>query len=550
MRNFPWLAFLAVLSLAIPQVRGDEVDDLFTQIQKDIDDEVAASKAAWQEKLDARQKQWKEAIGSSLKSSLEGAGKTEGTPDEAAQKIIAKVQSDLEVRLMALSNNYTNSEGEVPDFYQRAEGNQSVRRAHSLYQTGKIEEARQVLDQASGSTARPESQEALSKILAALDQAIQKRQAERVATTKALIEEQSAALQKAVKAAEVDPILTALNEGAASLRSNRYDNGETGNQIEGAVTVAQRWQEYLMFVGSNDGAALEALGQILNNSRGGAAGMLPRSLVLERKAKLMGSEKRNSGNDGNALVDKMVAETTTLEQVPALKDKVAELGYGTNLRDEIMALNSGYAALQAKQYDRALGGAVEAFKQPALENLSAQIIIACLPSYLETAASAHPGPAGETLSATLDRLITESAKADRWSAVYRGLNLKRSLRRNNEPRDNSLDDDILAVGSLISGYNFARAGEWVRAVRSFQSSLDKARNLDVVAFIKPQLETIRQDHAADYDKATQPMAVNRGDYPPGTNPQSRQRTAPDGQEGGPTKLPPGPLKDEATPAQP
>lgn len=536
----PGLAALTLLALTPLNVAADEVDDLFSQLRKEVETQLKASKEEQARQQAEQRMELSKLMTESVKKGMEEAGKTNASSDELALKIITKLQVDLVQQIpTVMASSYSRSEGQTnPALYSHY-----LTAAHGSYKSGRLMEARQQLDTLAATITTEQALDVLGKLKTALELQIEKQKQERAAQSLALIREKSAALLKAEKPTDLDSIILDLSAAAATAREDQRYGRDSRVDMEQAINMVECWQDYLMYRDSNNQQAIQALETLLSRSNVYVAELLPRSLILEKKVELVGpvAKKPVQGNEAQLLFEKALAETKTPDQIPALRQKIVEFGYNNSFRSDIQSLETAYSALQKKQYDRALANSVEAYRKPDYEHLAEQIIVACLPSYLEAPETTSLAE-GESVSAVIDRLNAEAAKADRWSAVYRGLSLKRALRRNSDSRDVTLDYDVAAVGALLSGYNFARAGENVRAVRSYQSALENGRTIDVTPFVGPQLQKIRETHPDDYEKATQPITRDSS-----SGMDTRVRRQNPENESVPTKLPPGPLKEE-TPA--
>jgi hypothetical protein len=525
-------SFLAVCLVlaAADALRADEIEAIYVKVDKSLEERVTTLNAEAEKQRQERAAKVEETWLRLAKEVAAGVkDKAEADPAELTKKLVEAFRSQGGGQWTIPEEPFPRERPDSP--YHLQASRKQLTNSRRQYQAGELYAAAQGVESVMDYPEVDDITKLLDQLLLGLKEKEKRANDARDEAARALLAVQGELLRKADKPAEVDAILRAINDGRAQYeRERQRGDGRMTQRFQAATTLAQSWQDYLMAKqNGNFRDAGNALSNILSNDRSGD-GLFPRSELLQLKEGLTVKASADP-EDGTSQARRLVAEMREIDQVPALVEKVRALGSNVGIRQEVNALAGTHKALMEKQYDRALSGGVELYRKQDFDVVGGRIIVACLPYYLEYE-GAMP-PAGTPMDTQLDTLIQDAAKEARWSSVYRGLSLKRALRRNSE-RDQFLEDDLAAVSALLAGYNLARAGEWERAVRSYQTALEKARGVDVVPFIKPELEAVRAAHPAEYAKAQEAQVTPR--YPS----SMPSRNNPDRDP--PKPLPPGPLQ--------
>lgn len=376
----------------------------------------------------------------------------------------------------------------------------------------------------------------------------------------ALLSEQGKVLLTAKTPKEVDPILAALQRAQTQMGAMSGRRYYDGNSLESAVRVAANWQDFLRNrQNGNISDAQNQLRQIQENLTR-IPQFVPRSVVGEMMDQMSSKNPqveptKNTGDEAARKARELIAAAKSTSDIPRLYEEINALPLGSNDRNnykglyaQILKLKNAQESIKTNDIDTAMN-LLRRQENEIQESdfLRRALVLEALPVYME-----QPGfklSKEDSVNSLIDRMVREAAKKSEWSAVYRGLHAYRVFGPSNSSGNMqpALNDDIQAVGNLISGYNYERAEQWTSAVRYYLTALRTAKEVDVVPFVSQRLKDIEARQPEAYKAGLTPAESTYPrpyyTYPPGmSSPNARpgQPAAGTGTEK-PDYLPPGPL---------
>ncbi len=340
------------------------------------------------------------------------------------------------------------------------------------------------------------------------------------AQEQAYVESVDATINRAVEAGfnageteDLDPELVNLSEllGPESSSFRSDPARQSREKARAAVTFLCRWQDYLMYQNAGDHShALTTLHDIARNS--GDYPFVPRSKILDQISSLRGNEPSGDpdGGDG-ALVPSL--EGKKLEDLASLraetKRRIMADGRTDALRefyDDLDKLDRAYQEFQAGMVGAAFLFATDKGVTRRVDDefvpLRQELLLKTLPIYLNTVET-YPMNPGEGPDDYLLRIIKEARAAGDWMTVWKGLDAYRIVVFKSSKSPIWLGADIQSVKQFIAAQNLERAGEYVGAIRTYQTVVLQPGEYAPVDEAAERLIRLQEDHPEAYDAIDQ-----------------------------------------------
>ncbi len=430
-------------------------------------------------------------------------------------------------------------------------GLNTLEQTRQYLESGNDDSAMQQLASGRSGTDLPE------EIRTALDTIRQKLMTERTAREKDYAAEIDAACERAgdavLKAKEPKDLDGTLKELVKLTRQpdyNRYrGNGEGSSavRLQAASNFVSRWQDYLLARNRNDDRAVtNTLRNLSDNSNQPL--LIPRSVILALQPREPENDSPRSTprpvqrpqEQIDADAAGIVEAVKTLGEIPDALAKLAKLRQEITSRSSYSyssdsVLGSSVAGLESIQrayleIQHGLATTIslgisrtENTSHPNIENallpLRVQLVKLVAPRLLG-ATEEDKAADGEGLDAYLHRLIEAAKKRQDWSAVERGLDLKRTLAASaSSAFVNSNDQETQAFKNFFAGRNLEQARQYEQAVISYLTALRSGQEDLPAALIGERLEAIQMAHPTEYASGSkyvlEPPRTPFGYGPPG-----------------------------------
>lgn len=319
----------------------------------------------------------------------------------------------------------------------------------------------------------PTLRESAAAYRAALPEIIERQEAEYVAAVDAAIER----TRKECLVAKAENDLNDLLMDLGKLKQTRSGSDlaqRAARKIQSAATFVARWQDYLAQLASGNAKAARSILDRMDDS-GGEYPILTREQIGARISHLPPTEDDQSSAGPSPLE---VARTiTTLEQVaPVLAESVRNSRNDSRfsqLHQQLAEVAYGYAALSQGRYADAMQPALAIQSShewsPEVLRLRGKLLEQTLPYLLGLSPDARPAD-GETPSDYLLRMAGEAQAEGKWSDVQRYLETYRRVAFPN-PTPEWLSTDIESCESYLAGQSQEAAGQWSRAIASYERAV-------------------------------------------------------------------------------
>ncbi len=343
------------------------------------------------------------------------------------------------------------------------------------------------------------------ELLSAIYQERKTRVSTAAAEMQAILQRLSETAPKAVKAAELDEILDALQR----IKDDRYsyytEDASLFQRVAVACEFTRLWQDYLSHraAGQNQ-LALTDLQNINQNNYG--ANIIPRSLLLDRLAAAGSSGKPEAPATPPEVAEILKGVTTLDEMEPALK-RLAALPQSNaqtaracaNLAPLVQVYTNVKASLPEIANLSTASANNELSISPALRS---QLLMFILQHYFDSSKGAAPG---ETPQSFVDRVIADAANREDWTLLRKAVAGQSYLNRNSALNVYATGNISSGIESLIAGVNQEAAGQYAKAVASYQNALTVADITGTVKLIGDKLAAIKKDHPKEYEDGMKPV---------------------------------------------
>jgi hypothetical protein len=368
------------------------------------------------------------------------------------------------------------------------------------------------------------------------------RDKEYIARVRKTLDGASAVLLNAKKAADLDELLAQLTEFAQDPYTNRpHLAGNEVNVVQSksrsAQLAVQKWQDYLMAVETKDTRkASEALRSLADRDTESVIKM-PRSEILARQRGLepkplqpvaTPTPKKATPEDVGKLYDSI----KDLDDIAPVLSKVRAAtrnSYSSSSDSTLSALDTieqTYAGIKAGlpvTLHLTSTSSLKPERHDLVFKLEAKMLLLALPRALDVPASDAPKP-NETVEDFLTRLASKARETKNWASLARILTVSRDIGRNFATAGiTNTRDELATVNYYLDGLRQERARQYILAVSSYQSALTAGAPDDLAAAVGERLETIKKEHATDYETALErklnpPRDTLRSGFPYSTYP--------------------------------
>jgi hypothetical protein len=322
-----------------------------------------------------------------------------------------------------------------------------------------------------------------------------------------------AALLKAQKASELDPVLTDLRRTVETGRTH-HDSDVSGarNQADRAVRFVQTWQDYLWDMESGKfGNAVQKLSNLAQGDE--VLTGIGRSLLLERRRAAEEAER----NQSKGVVSRAMQNVKTLDDLPGAMAQLRGDPSGNRSTDVQAALNAlepiyktytayknGWAATLPLSYFS--GSEID----PAISRLRTELFLRVLPRTLGIEGKMEPA-SGETVEQYLTRIRQNALKTGDYDLLGRTVSATRDLSMGLAGQaDLSFAQDYGAFLSLREAQNDERARRFVDAVMAYRSALRIGSAAIPAEIIGQRLNAIEKDQPEEYRRAMEILQHNDG----------------------------------------
>ena len=324
----------------------------------------------------------------------------------------------------------------------------------------------------------------------------------------AALQRASAAVLKAQKARELDPVIVDLRKVMEVGRSGRDPTiSEKRNQVERAVRFVQTWQDYLWDM--ENGKFGSAGQKLMNLSQGEEIFPgLGRSGILERIRTTEEAQKN--------LVKSALQKIKTLDDLTAVFEELrGDSSYNSsgNTQRALNALEPIYKTYLAFKNGWAttlpvgFGNFAEA--DPVVARLRTELFLRVLPRVLGVEGKMDP-IANETIDQYLTRVWTSAVKSGDSDLLGRIISVTRdvsfSLTGSTGP---AWSQDYSAFIAFREGQNDERAHRFSDAVLAYRNALRTGSLLVPADVIGQRITAIEKENPADYQRAME--MVQRAD---------------------------------------
>jgi len=311
--------------------------------------------------------------------------------------------------------------------------------------------------------------------------------------------------------------LDAIHEG----NNNNYGNNEIQrgvSQAQSAYQFVAQWQEYLTNIeAGQDQQAKGNLRNLVGNEYG--VNIVPRSKLLALLADLAPEKPASSSS-----APKTAQADAIMDGIKALNDLMPAYKKLNELRkaDQGSVNMADFQTLEqcASLYEDAKVGLPVTItisrqsngRSAAASRIEAMTLLYLVTCYLNVKGDYAPAP-DENIIRYLDRLAALSGSEGNWMLLKRVLEVETFLNRNNGGAFSATS--TTGLNALLAGLSQETAGQYMLAVRSYQTALSNPSESVPSKLVGSRLDAIKKDHPQEYqagmDLVLSPPAPR---YPP------------------------------------
>jgi hypothetical protein len=526
------LLFLLLLT-TVPHLWADPFLDTVGQIEtaaRSYYEEEGKELAA---RTEENRKRTEEAVKAAITAATEQvlkerlAGGPEQPAAEQTKRLLTLAETELQQRLAPYINPPALSEttGLRRVIIPRTVAPSGIRVGEATalrknYGDGEYDRCRESLKQIQAGNLGPKAAELADLALKQLDEVAQKEQDDLFR----FLEDMKTRTEAAAGSAEMEPIIKALSQAVlAQQKSNgSVPNRKHADLLSGNLEAARQWQTSLVLHQEGElRQALESLSRIDGPAVRTMPIISPAKLVETRirlRKDLEAEEERErnaaaeEANQKAAMKEKEpevpdLTQLKSIDQIEEFRQKFKDSG---RWNDILKTLDLAYQDYRAKNYYGAITGAMAAIQDNRELTVIGKLLIQ--KSLLLDSGMTDPknAPPGEPFADCVNRLMAKAVSERRWDRAMRIGSLKVEYASDFAPSPPSLASDQASLRALQAGDRMLTAGQWEKAAQLYLSSVELAASVEVMPYLREQLDKLKREHPEDYQRASaSPLAPSK-----------------------------------------